>query len=62
MLFRSVEFRFLCNEFSFGDVGIFEFLFDRIFIVNYNFGENIKLKLRIGGSFVFIKGLFCYGI
>ncbi|VBB77881.1 Putative protein similar to meiotically up-regulated gene 190 protein of Schizosaccharomyces pombe [Podospora comata] len=61
LLFRSVELRLPRNELSFGEVGTFEFLSDRISTVNYNPGENTKLKLRTGGSSASIKGSFCHG-
>ena len=59
LLFRSVELRLPPSQVSFGDIGTFEFLSDRITTVNYAPANKAKLKMRTGGSSAVAKPEVC---
>jgi len=59
LLFRSIELRLPPPQVSFGEIGTFEFLSDRI-TTTTNFSSNkVKIKLRTGGSSATIKSDLC---
>ncbi|KAK4455546.1 hypothetical protein QBC34DRAFT_481522 [Podospora aff. communis PSN243] len=59
LLFRSVELRLPPPQLSFGEIGTFEFLSDKIETVNYAPSGKAKLKLRTGGSSATVKSDVC---
>lgn len=59
LLFRSVELRLPAPHVSFGDIGTFEFLSDRITTSNYAPASKAKLKMRTGGSSAAAKPDVC---
>lgn len=59
LLFRSVELRLPAPQVSFGDIGTFEFLSDRITTSNYAPASKAKLKMRTGGSSAAAKPDVC---
>jgi len=59
LLFRSVELRLPPPQLSFGEIGTFEFLSDRIETTGYTPASKAKLKLRTGGSSAVVKSDVC---
>ncbi|KAK3387230.1 hypothetical protein B0H63DRAFT_153745 [Podospora didyma] len=59
LLFRSVELKLPPPQLSFGEIGTFEFMSDKITTTNYAPSNKIKLKLRTGGSSAIVKSDVC---
>ncbi|CAK7265921.1 hypothetical protein SEPCBS119000_001758 [Sporothrix epigloea] len=59
VLFRSVDLKLPPSQLSFGEVGTFEFLSDKITSTNYAPSSRVKMRLRTGGSSANISGDKC---